>query len=1636
MQAVIRRVTPHTTRRAGSATTSPPRRRLSRLLVAALTVAAGLAQVYPPAARADHSGTQYTVTHAGDPTPDGCSPTHCTLREAITAANALAGKDSIHFAIDAAQAVNGIYIIRPASALPTITQPLALDATTQPGYTGSPVVEIDGTIAPAEAVGLRISAGSSLVRGFAINRFGTTGAATGGGAGIVLQTGGGNVIEGNYVGTDPTGMLHRPNRTVGLSISLSSNNVIGGTTPAARNVITANDDDGILINGQSGVATNNRIIGNYIGVGADGSAALGNQFDGIHISQAAINFVGGTTPAERNIISGNGAAGVHVAGLGAQRNVISGNYIGTDASGTLNRRNFRGVFFTSKAWDNTVGGTAPGAGNVIAFNSETGVLVPDTGLDRSIRIRIQGNSIHSNGITNLVGLGIDLTPEGGPTPNDLGDADLGGNRLMNFPVLGEPASAGSTPQVSGRLNSEASKTFRLEFFASPACDASGHGEGQLYIGSHTVTTDGSGNAVFNFTGAVPVTPGWFISATSMEQQFGNTSEFSECVPTIVDPEASFAVIKGAVGGDVADEWTFDVQGGPFASCFGQTDFSVARDESFGCVGDPGQIVTVHEIDPGVNYDFSEIDCAGAGNVEIDRANRTVTITLVADTRTTCSFLNTFREEPAPTVTLVKSASPSALPEPGGVFTFAVAITNTSEEPVTITDLTDTNELSEECLALIGTSLAPAGEIGDGAGCTYEVVHTDAGVYENTAEVIVADADGNTGAAADDEAVIVSDEDPQAGISKTADPTELPEPGGLFTYALTITNSSVESVTITDLSDDYDLSQGCLDLVGTTLAAGANVGCEYAVQHTAIGEYSNTAEVIVTDNEGNVDTAAADETVEVTGVDPTVSIGKVASPGERPEPGGDFTFDLTVTNTSNESVTITSLTDRYPLSPECTALVGAVLSPAGTVSDQVACTYTVNHTVPGVYVNTARVDVVDDDDAVAFNTDDEAVRVTDILPEVGADKTASPTAVNAPGATVQFTVEVRNVSDSGEAVTLRALADNRFGDLLDDPGNSLISNATCTGGTVIAVGTPYRCAFDATVSGTGGTQHVNTVTATAEDDELNEASDTGTAIVDIIAPPTLSIADIQVIEGDDGLTDALFRVRLSRAIAQPVTVDWTTVDQTGVAQEDYIAGSGRVTFAAGTTEQFIVVRVIGDLVHEPTETYRVLLSDPSGAQVADGEGIGTILDDDPLPTLAIDDVTVIEGNSGTKDAVFTVTIDGESSTSVSTQWATANGTAQAGSDYVGPRSGQLQWGSGDASPRFVTIRVIGDTVDELTEAFFARLSSPAGVSYLDSEGIGTIVDNERAVVLIKEDVSVQEGNAAVFTVQLTRPSNRRVSVELFTANVTATAGDYTSVTRTISWNPGRNEDQTVSVATTADAIDEPRESYRVALRNVQNAQIDPNRGSALGYIKDCSVLGTAGDDVLRGGTGDDVICGLGGNDRLYGGAGKDELRGGAGNDRLRGNAGMDAMDGGTGSDTVSYVGHQFAVTLNLGDAVRVDGQTIPGRKATGDGNDTLLNIENAEGGAKGDILVGSVGSNMLEGGDGIDKIFGMDGNDGPLSGGDGNDEIYGGNGNDSMVGGRGYDLMDGGPGSDACFNGEDQFGNPLPGTDTVRNCEAT
>ena len=419
--------------------------------------------------------------------------------------------------------------------------------------------------------------------------------------------------------------------------------------------------------------------------------------------------------------------------------------------------------------------------------------------------------------------------------------------------------------------------------------------------------------------------------------------------------------------------------------------------------------------------------------------------------------------------------------------------------------------------------------------------------------------------------------------------------------------------------------------------------------------------------------------------------------------------------------------------------------------------------------------------------------------------------------------------------------------LSAPSGQTVSVGYATGDGSATAGSDYVGTGGNLVFNPGDTTKTVTVQVTSDlRDELDETFNVtltsplnasiadpvglGT-IIDDDAPPTVSVSDVAVAEGNEGTVAANFTVSLSTPSSLGVAVDYATANGAAVAPADYAATSGTLNFAAGETTKSVTVNVNGDTLDEINETYNLNLSNPSNSSLGDSVGLGTITDDDPLPALSVNDIAVTEGDGGTVSATFTVTVSPVSGRQVSVDYATANESALAGSDYQAT-TGTLILAAGEAT-KTITVPIIGDTLDEAAETFRLNLTNAPAATIVDGQGTATITDNDPPVGLSVDDVSVLEGNSgtttATFTLSLAQVSGQTVTVDYATVEGTATAPeDYATAVGARSFAPGETT-KTVTVTINGDAIDEANETYTLVLLNPVNATVIGGEG--VGTITD-------------------------------------------------------------------------------------------------------------------------------------------------------------------------------------------------------------
>jgi peptidoglycan/xylan/chitin deacetylase (PgdA/CDA1 family) len=335
-------------------------------------------------------------------------------------------------------------------------------------------------------------------------------------------------------------------------------------------------------------------------------------------------------------------------------------------------------------------------------------------------------------------------------------------------------------------------------------------------------------------------------------------------------------------------------------------------------------------------------------------------------------------------------------------------------------------------------------------------------------------------------------------------------------------------------------------------------------------------------------------------------------------------------------------------------------------------------------------------------------------------------------------------------------------------------------------------------------------------------------------PVARIGDTELKEGAAGTTStAYLTVTLSEPTSRSVSFAYTTANGTAVAGEDYVAKSGTLTFAVGQTTKRISVKVQGDDLDEFDERFTIELSKPGGATISRTTGTVTVLDDDPAPTVRIEDLSVTEGPAGATTTVkVPVRLSAKSGKTVTVGFTTRDRTATAGSDYTAV-SGTLTFSPGQTS-KTVTVSVRGDDLDEPNEAFTVVLRDPHRTSISRGTATVTIVDDDPAPSVGIEDMSVTEGPAGTPTtvkvpVRLSAQSGKTVTVGYTTQDGTATAGsDYTATSGTLTFSPGQRT-RYVEVTIVGDGVHEGDESLTVKLGSPHNVTVA--RGTATVTIVD-------------------------------------------------------------------------------------------------------------------------------------------------------------------------------------------------------------
>ena len=1665
------------------------------------------------------SGTTFTVTRTDD-RDASCSPGDCSLREAIKAANASSGLDTITFAIALTT-----FGIQPTSSLPVITDPVVIDGSTEPGFSGSPIVQINGAAAGSGAIGLEVSAGGSTIRDLLINGFATQPPTFGGNA-IYLHGGGSNVIEGNYLGPDSSGNAAFSN-IAGLYIFNSANNQIGGTSAAERNVISGNLGPGIAIQGLS--ATQNAIIGNYMGTTVDGTAPLANGGSGVDLDapstiiggttsgagnvisgnggtgiqmlgdasgtliegnkigtnaagtaqvanyttgvllQTSGNTVGGTSSSARNLISGNRRAGIQIfadgnsvqgnyigtdatgtsaigngigtgnagvaiqgsnntiggadtgagnvlsgnthgvwiTGASSTGNVVQGNSIGTSADGTSGIANYNGVLINAGANGNRIGGTGSGEGNRIAFNSTAGAEV-ESGSGN----RILGDSIFSNGA-----LGIDLDPAG-VTANDSGDSDTGPNGLQNFPVL--TSVSGTT--VDGTLNSAPNTAYRVELFASPSCDSSGHGQGKTFLGSRDVTTDGSGDGSFSFTATSGLSPGDAVTATATDPG-GSTSEFSSCQAEAVG-QPTFTVNSTAD----TDDGACTTSNCTLREAINAANAHAGTDTiSFAIPGSgihtiqpSSQLPTIS--DPAVLDGTTEpgfVSCAAGPVIELDGTNEV--------------FANQVRD---------------GITVSAGSSTVRGLVINNFAFPGRAIVLTGNGNDVVQC-NYVGTNAAGSAAAGNwvgvailsGAGDTIGGTTVDArNVISGNAEsgirvdgasgatiqgnYIGTNAAGNAGlgtALGQNANGILLNGASNASIGGTAAAAgNLISGNGGFGVAMNSTDSTVQGNYIGVTADGQSavantgggiyLGDGTTgNLIGGTSSAARNV----IAGNGGFGVYSNGAGSASSGNliQGNyigTDAAGIGALGNASG-----GIGMVeASFGSRRQTVGGTTAgaENIIAHNGGPGVSITG-TDSTSDPIE----QNSIFSNAGLGIDLGGGGVTANDTGDG--------------DSGPNN-----------LQNFPALSSATPAGV------VQGTLN----STPNNSYRLEFFSSPTC----DQAGNG--EGQTYLGAlpAVPTDGSGNSATFTFTANGPLTSGDVVTATATDPNGNTSEFS----ACQQVAATASVEVVKHLSPAADSGRFD--------------LAIDATSFTNSGAGYGNN-GTTGPQTVATGS-------HTVSETAHTGSNlsgyTTSYACTRNGGAAFTSGSGSGipaftanandtivcTFTNTHATARIELRKALTPAGDPGR----FNLFVKDASGTTVASASNVGNnGTTGATTVPNGTYSLSETAGTGTSLASYV---MTGPTCVNRTGGGPVPVNAGAVTLATNADVICTI-SNRRASADLAVSKTASVSTAEVgktITYTITVRNNGPDPVQSFSVSDSIPAGttfvsasDSGSGTTTVSWTiagplaSGGSKQLTLVVRVNFDSS-----WCTAALRLSNTASItastptDPvaaNNNTVPLVTPILNIPGTSGADTLIGGPANEVILGGGGQDTLKGGGGDDILCGGNGQDTIVGDAGNDILDGQAGEDTASYADYRasganpawpgsatgWSIDLSTGNAHELD---------NGSETDQLLEIEDAigtdvttqpaGGRAYNDLITGDAGANVLTALAGDDLVHGGAGDD-TLDGGAGDDTLDGGAGDDQLFGDMGNDTMSGGPDNDRMAGGsstawDDPTGNAGNNSDVM------
>ncbi len=1233
----------------------------------------------------------FTVTNTGDnggvnPAPGAGTG---TLRQALVDVDASAdAANTVAFAIPGV----GDLTITVSADLPVVDVPVAIDGLNAGSVSATPTIEVTTTSTGLR--GLELDGGNSSVSDLSIGGFDT--------AVLFADTaGGGDAVTGCYLGVALDGVSAIPN---GFGIDTDQGAAIGGAAAGQGNVISGNTGPAVQIASSvpAGAAT---VQGNTIGLNAAGTAAVPNG-SGVDL-YADGTTIGGATPGQGNVISGNAAAGVLIdAGTD---DAVVGNLIGTDAAGTRAIANgtdtaadplFRGGVSLEATTGTVIGGTTAGAGNVISGNATVGVYVGD----QTQLTTIQGNYVGTNAaggsaVPNARD-GIFVAPPGGgeaaPTGVTIGGTAAGaGNVISGNAANGvdvDGAAAGDVVE-GNRIGTDATGMLPLGNAFNGVYDQ-GYGTAGLQVGG---TAAGAGNV---------------ISANTLD----GIQVSSDGTTTVADN-----LIGTAADGTLAADL-----GNGTASPTGTAGISfTATPET-----DPSALITGNTVADSVTGIFlflpatATVGGPGLGQGNLVEANQVAGIDVSGGDPTIQG--NRIVDNDAAGVTLVSGSAPLIGGPAAGDgnlissnFDYGVEVDDDDSGAVIQGNTIGTTADGTAAAAngygidLIGSAAVLIGGTapGDGnqvSGNTFANVFIDAASAHDlvqgnviggnatgtaaltgpspggTIGVQVEGADNAVGGATAAAGNVISFNTAGVVVSAAAGaagPYNLIRHNSIFANGSGAVGGGIVlnetgQLDVPTPNDPGDADTGANDLQNSPVVVTAAVAAGQLTALTTLNSTPNTSFLIDFYSGGTLDSTGGSE-------------------------GRTFVGTALATTDANGNATFTpafasALTGTQYLTATATTVAG---SPYGDTS-QFSPPVQVSIATPTPTTPTA--------------TPTPTVSVGNVTQAEGNTGTttfAFPVTLSAAAATP---VTVQYATADGTAT----VADD---DYVAAAGTLTIPAGSTTG------------TIDVTVVGDTKFEADETFTVTLSSPAgatLAAAAATGT-IVNDDAAPTATIGNVTLPEGNTGTTAFNFPVTLSAVSGLPAVVGYVTVDGTATtADDDYQAATGQLVIPAGQTTGTITILVNGDTKFEPNETFSVVVSAISGMTFAPASvGVGTILNDDPAPTppptLSIGNEALAASPTGLTSFDFFVTRTGDASGTSTVAYATADGTARAANGDYQAATGTLTFGPGVAT-QTVVVNVAADAALYPTGTFSVDLSNPVGATVTSAVGTGTIAEPAPAV----------------------------------------------------------------------------------------------------------------------------------------------------------------------------------------------------------------------------------------------------------------------------------------------------------------------